>query len=751
MIEKECIILVGPQGSGKTTLAKSLEKKFQDIGSFRVSQDEQGNRSHLLKFSNAVKDNVTKIIIDRINHTRQQRSRYIDAAKAFGYITTIIDITKHPEICFDRIVSRKDHPTIDHKDPKTALKALFMYYNNYQKPTLEEADNVNDNTTFNPNLMDLTSILGKEKYLVVGDIHGCFDEFTQLLIEGETHNIVSVGDLIDKGPKIRETLKFFMSNTNSWVCMGNHENKFLRYLIGNKVSTDSLKETIEQTKDFNKYELALFIMSMPKMIKIGTNYIFHAGINPEKDIENQNRDWMLYARKFNPKNRTFTDLPTSNYWHEYIKDSNKNSLFFGHHFHTNVNVAKNVYALDGHCVYGKELRAMKMPEKVVITYTSNKTYKDPTNSNSYLHPNLEPYEDLRSQGLITKSELDDLILYKYSKKCVYDKNWNEFTRKARGIIFDKKTGKVIARPFEKFFNIDEMPETTIENLPKEKYKVYDKLDGSLGIMYWHNYEPRIATTGSFYSEQAIEANKILKEKGYYDKLMSKEYPWSRGLTLLFEIVYPENKIVCDYLGQRDLFLIGAIDTNTGLCYDLHGSSLDNFIEHLGCPRALEYKDATINQIVESKDTISKDKEGWVIKWDNGLMAKVKGTEYLRLHKAIDNVNPINFWENMNNGMIDQVFLNCIPEEFKTDSIKITNKLQSRYNKVRTDILFEVDAILKKIGLGDINKVEYRKKIGLFLRKNDTKYGSAIFPVLLKKGVVVDTLIMRLIKPKGNVL
>ena len=71
------------------------------------------------------------------------------------------------------------------------------------------------------------------------------------------------------------------------------------------------------------------------------------------------------------------------------------------------------------------------------------------------------------------------------------KRWDEYTRAARGIIFNKRTGECVARPFPKFFNLGEMPESQLNKIPKDpsNYEVYDKLDGSLGILYWRHDRP----------------------------------------------------------------------------------------------------------------------------------------------------------------------------------------------------------------------------------------------------------------------
>ena len=69
------------------------------------------------------------IIVDRINHTKEQRQRYLAPAKAAGYSTEIVVLHEPYEVCLKRCIERKDHPTI--KDEATAKKALHMFYTKY--------------------------------------------------------------------------------------------------------------------------------------------------------------------------------------------------------------------------------------------------------------------------------------------------------------------------------------------------------------------------------------------------------------------------------------------------------------------------------------------------------------------------------------------------------------------------------------------------------------------------------------------
>lgn len=138
----------------------------------------------------------------------------------------------------------------------------------------------------------------------------------------------------------------------------------------------------------------------------------------------------------------------------------------------------------------------------------------------------------------TPHETEGLTIWNYTAKCQFERAWDEYTRMARGLITDS-VGNIIARPFPKFFNYGETEETKTENLPKDIPIVTVKLDGSLGIQYYLGNKLYIATRGSFTSEQAIWATKWMQERFTQNNFVS-------GYTYLYEIIYPENKIVVDY-------------------------------------------------------------------------------------------------------------------------------------------------------------------------------------------------------------
>jgi len=360
---------------------------------------------------------------------------------------------------------------------------------------------------------------------------------------------------------------------------------------------------------------------------------------------------------------------------------------------------------------------------------------------------LKPFEKLIEEGYINKQSYDNLIILNYTDKCVYDKKWNWHTIYSRGLILDSKTGDVLARPLSKFFNLSEDESTMLRNLPKEPYIITEKIDGSLGISFWHNNKLRIATRGSFESEQAKEAVKILYS-GKYD-IKSMEESLDRTITMCLEILYPENRIVVNYKGRRELVLIAAFDRHTW--EELPRNSVEAMARRYGFSY-VKAIDMTIEEAIEMQKTLPPDQEGFVVHWPhNGLRVKIKGQEYSRRHKLLSQLSPISVWEVMKDGSVPETYKKEFPDDILSTVLEIENKLIAKYKVIKTEIEEEMSRVPYKIS-GREDK-ENRKNVGLWIKEHEKtlKHASVIFPYLFNKPEDVDKYIMSQIRPDANVL
>ncbi len=254
--------------------------------------------------------------------------------------------------------------------------------------------------------------------------------------------------------------------------------------------------------------------------------------------------------------------------------------------------------------------------------------------------------------------LADYEIANYTEKAVYDKEWNDVTLQCRGLIYNAKTGEVIARPFRKFFNHNEVTAPTIGL--KDPVVVTDKLDGSLGVLYMTPDGWAIATRGSFDSPQARHATAVFKARyeNYFGIEGSFDPP--AGITYLFEIIYPENRIVVDYGQQDDLVLLGAVDIATGR------SIAPEVIQKSGNPWPGPVTETfTFSTYGDALAAAPRPgKEGFVVHdLRSDERVKIKYSEYVTLHRLVTGLTARRVHEAMLDGVDMDTFIAPLPDEF----------------------------------------------------------------------------------------
>ena len=257
-----------------------------------------------------------------------------------------------------------------------------------------------------------------------------------------------------------------------------------------------------------------------------------------------------------------------------------------------------------------------------------------------------------------------LTIWNYSQTTQYEGKWDEVTLQCRGLVTDTD-GNVVARPFKKFFNIEEGKHT-----PTSEFDVYEKMDGSLIIVFWYDGGWVVASRGSFTSEQSVAASKI-----FFDKL---EHNFSIGITYLFEFTAKWNRIVVDYGDEDNLTLLGAIrtDDETEATYE----QLEMIAKGANCDVVKRYDG--IKDYSTLKGIIKDNQEGFVVRFSNGDRMKIKGEEYLRLHKIMTEVSTKSVWEVLSNGDNMEDLLKDVPDEFYTKIKEYESELVTQFNKIK---------------------------------------------------------------------
>lgn len=262
---------------------------------------------------------------------------------------------------------------------------------------------------------------------------------------------------------------------------------------------------------------------------------------------------------------------------------------------------------------------------------------------------LEGFSDWQSLGHVTVRDFDGLLVFNYNALAQYAGEWNAFEIISRGLIIDSATGEIVARAFDKFFNWGEGGRWTAAKF----VSVTEKMDGSLGILYRKNGEYRIATRGSLESEQALWATEYLSKNFNLNGL-------PHSYTLLFEIIYPENRIVVDYGNRKSLTLLAVRNRFTGEY--LPYSEVVYNAEIYGFSLPAQFKFEGIETLYSNLEECTSNQEGYVAEFADGQRFKFKSVAYLRLHKLLSTLSFKNILAACESGGLKE-FLEQIPDEF----------------------------------------------------------------------------------------
>lgn len=342
---------------------------------------------------------------------------------------------------------------------------------------------------------------------------------------------------------------------------------------------------------------------------------------------------------------------------------------------------------------------------------------------------------LIADGYINKNKhpTKELYIYNYTPKAAYESKWHEFPelKLCRGLILNAQD-EVVAYPFPKFFNLEQHSHTSPlgEVPPYKSFEVYDKADGSLGILYHDGDKYAIATRGSFVSDQAIWATNFLHNT-YSDKLND---PLLKDKTLLFEIIYAANRIVVEYKGVEGLILL-TINNHDGT--ELDRKEVESIANALEFPLITKFDG--INDFKECRSLIKRDNaEGFVVKFDHGLRVKLKYEEYCRLHSIVTKISSKSIWELLKNRQSFDEILNCVPDEFFEWVTATRDNLMQNHKDLMAQAMTLVDRT---------KEFASRKEQAIFILKENKNLAHIAFALLDGRIIHAEDTAWKMIKPE----
>lgn len=210
-----------------------------------------------------------------------------------------------------------------------------------------------------------------KRTIVVGDIHGCYDELVRLLDELQLQphdSVVCVGDLIVKGPENRQVLNRFIADARFSSVIGNHDLAVLRRWRDEPVELKEQQSACLAELDAQQSRYQTYLASLPPIIDLGRYLVVHAGVRPGVELDKQTIEDLTELRTLGPDRASRTGTP----WYE--RYDHGKPILFGHWPAREVRRGLRATGLDTGCVYGDRLTAFIVETGEQISVPAARAY-----------------------------------------------------------------------------------------------------------------------------------------------------------------------------------------------------------------------------------------------------------------------------------------------------------------------------------------------------------------------------------------
>ena len=210
--------------------------------------------------------------------------------------------------------------------------------------------------------------------IVIGDIHGCFDELIDLLdlVRLRKHDrVVAVGDLTVKGPKSREVLDLFIDDPRFSSVIGNHDRALRQHWRGEPVRLMRAQKAARDELGFNRDRYSAYLQSLPFMIDLGSHLVVHAGVRQGVPPKHQMASDLTGLRTMGANPSGHKGVP----WYEVYRG--KRIVLFGHWPAIEPRRTRRAIGLDTGCVYGGRLTAYIIESDQFLSVSAYRTYDAP--------------------------------------------------------------------------------------------------------------------------------------------------------------------------------------------------------------------------------------------------------------------------------------------------------------------------------------------------------------------------------------
>ena len=588
-------------------------------------------------------------VIDATNSKTSEMNRYKEMCNTYRYRIYCVDFTDIP---IEEVKRRNANREPLKRVPDEAIDKMYSRFATQKIPSGIKVIKPDELDSIWMKMFDLSEY---KKIHHIGDIHGCNTALQKYLSDNggikDDEFYIFTGDYIDRGLENADVVNFLISikdKKNILMLEGNHE-RWL-WLYANDCAGKSkefelvTKPQLDDAKIDKKDIRQLYRkFGQCAYYKYGDNVylVTHAGLSTmPKNLSYVATDQMIRGvGNYND----FEKIAAT--WMNTTPDN-----FYQIHGHRNtkrvpIQVNDRVFNLEGRIEFGGELRCVQVDKDGIHTVeVQNEVFKTPEMHREQTVTSSSVADTiiaLRSNRYIQEKKFGNISSFNFTNKAFYDKVWDEQTVKARGLYLDTMKGKVAARAYEKFFNINERPETKFDMLQyKLQFPVtaYVKENGFLGIVSYNEYEDDlfIASKSTIDSEFAQWFKNMLYEKISSENIAKiKEYIKENNVSFVFECVDMKNDPHIIEYPESELFLLDIVRNDMEFSkyeYDQMVDIANQFgLTHKEKAFEIatwqEFYDWHYDILEEDYEYNGRKIEGFVIEDSVGYMTKLKLTYY----------------------------------------------------------------------------------------------------------------------------
>lgn len=662
------LLLRGSAGCGKSTWIEQNGLKQYTLCAddirlmcsspvLTVSGKEEINQSNdavvwstLFKILELRMQNGEFTVIDATNSKTSEMNRYKELCSAYKYRIYCVDFTDIPIEETKR--RNRMRPTVK-QVPDEAIEKMYSRFATQKIPSGITVIKPDELDRVWMKQIDLSSY---KKVHVIGDIHGCataLKEYIQNVINPDEFYIFT-GDYIDRGLENAEVVNFLLAiyeRPNVLLLEGNHE-RWLWVWANDGISKSKEFELVTKTQLNNAEVSKKDVRQLYRKIgqcayfKYGNNVylVTHAGLStvPEnltkvatsqmvKGVGNYN-DFELVAE-------SFVNNTPDNYYQIHGHRNTK-------HLPTQVN--ERCFNLEGQVEFGGCLRCVELhPDGTHnVVEIQNTVFAEPEavadkTSTTDVKSVGDVIMGLRQNRFIQEKQYGNISSFNFTKQAFYDKVWDDQTTKARGLYINIPKQKVVARAYDKFFNVNERPETKLDML---QYKLtfpavaYVKENGFLGIVSYNEEDESlfITTKSCPDGDYAGWLRDMLEAKVSAEtREKMRTYARDNNVSFVFECVDMKNDPHIIEYPESKLFLLDIVYND--MQYRKYGfeqmcSVADEFgLTHKEKAFVLEswqeFFDWYYEVVSEDYKYNGREIEGFVVEGADGYMVKLKLAYY----------------------------------------------------------------------------------------------------------------------------